>query len=68
MIAFLADIIKKVANVDVPVFRPTVLNFIDDLVELSDLMRNCWEEDPDSRPDFNEIKRRLHRVITTKGM
>ncbi|KAK2572043.1 Atrial natriuretic peptide receptor 1 [Acropora cervicornis] len=62
------DIIKRVVYVEVPVFRPLVPNFIPDLVELKDLMKICWEEDPDNRPDFSEIKKRIHKTVVTKGM
>lgn len=62
------DIIKRVTNAEEPVFRPYVSNFIQELDELRDLMKVCWEEDPDNRPDFVEIKRRIHRAIITKGM
>ena len=65
---FLLDIIKRVVYVEVPVFRPLVPNFIPDLVELKDLMKICWEEDPDNRPDFSEIKKRIHKTVVTKGM
>ena len=65
---FLLDIIKRVVYVEVPVFRPHVPNFIPDLVELKDLMKICWEEDPDNRPDFSEIKKRIHKTVVTKGM
>ena len=65
---FLLDIIKRVVYVEVPVFRPHVPNFIPDLVELKDLMKICWDENPDDRPDFSEIKKRIHKTIVTKGM
>jgi len=62
------EIIRKVKDAEVPIFRPTVSNIIEELDELRDLMKTCWEEDPDSRPDFPEIKRRINRILVTKGM
>ena len=62
------EIIRRVREFEVPIFRPTVLNIIEDLDELRDLMKTCWEEDPDSRPDFPEIKRRINRILVTRGM
>ncbi|KAL9957058.1 hypothetical protein ACROYT_G038645 [Oculina patagonica] len=62
------EIIKRVKEAQVPIFRPTVLNIIEELEELRDLMKHCWEEDPDSRPDFTEIRRRMNRILVTKGM
>ena len=62
------EIIRKVKDAEVPIFRPTVVNIIEELHELRDLMKTCWEEDPDSRPDFPEIKRRINKILVTKGM
>lgn len=62
------EIIRRVQEAQVPIFRPTVLNIIEELEELRDLMKHCWEEDPDSRPDFTEIKRIMNRILVTKGM
>jgi len=45
-----------------------VLNIIEELDDLRDLMKTCWEEDPDFRPDFPEIKRRINRILVTGGM
>ena len=62
------EIIRRVREVEVPIFRPTVFNIIEELDELRDLMKTCWEEDPDSRPDFPEIKRRMNRILVMSGM
>ncbi|KAJ7340159.1 guanylate cyclase [Desmophyllum pertusum] len=64
------EIIKRVREFEVPIFRPTLKNIdiIEELEELRVLMKNCWEEDPDSRPDFTEIKKRMVRILTNKGM
>lgn len=62
------EIIRRVREAEVPVFRPTVLNIIEELDDLRDLMKTCWEEDPDFRPDFPEIKRRINRILVTGGM
>ena len=62
------EIIRRVREVEVPIFRPTVFNIIEELDELRDLMKTCWEEDPNSRPDFPEIKRRMNRILVMRGM
>lgn len=45
-----------------------MFNFIEELDEFRDLMKNCWEEDFDSRLDFIEIKKRINRILVNKGM
>ncbi|PFX31873.1 atrial natriuretic peptide receptor 1-like [Stylophora pistillata] len=62
------EILGRITEPEVPIFRPTVHNFIEEMEELRDLMKNCWEEDPDSRPDFTEIKKRINRILVAKGI
>lgn len=51
-----------------PHFRPTVTNLIGGVEELRELMKHCWEESPDDRPEFHEIKKTMHKVLVNNGM
>ena len=31
-------------------------------------MKQCWEESPDLRPDFHEIKKIMNKILTNNGM
>lgn len=55
---FCAGIIERVKVKESPPFRPAIENHSPDSVdvELSDLMRTCWEEIPAFRPNFNTIR------------
>lgn len=35
--------------------------------ELFDLMTQCWDEDPDARPDFTTIRRKIEELIGNCG-
>lgn len=36
--------------------------------ELAELMRGCWEEDPDARPSFSEVVQGMHRVVAAAAI
>jgi serine/threonine protein kinase len=40
--------------------RPDIPDFV--LPEVGKLIRDCWATDPDDRPSFNQILRRLERM------
>jgi serine/threonine protein kinase len=40
--------------------RPDIPDFV--VPEVAKLMRDCWATDPDDRPSFNQILRRLERI------
>ncbi|EDO30985.1 predicted protein [Nematostella vectensis] len=61
-------IIEKVRKSEFPPYRPIVANLIDGAEELRDLMKQCWAEDPDLRPDFTEIKKTVRRIVDKSGM
>ena len=55
-------------NGEFPPFRPTVSELISGVEEMRELMKHCWEEHPDLRPDFHEIKKTMNKILTNNGM
>ena len=64
----LSDIVSRVQNGEFPPFRPTVSELITGVEEIRELMKQCWEESPDLRPDFHEIKKIMNKILTNNGM
>lgn len=64
----LAGIIRRVTECEVPPFRPTVTTLIPCVEELRELMKTCWEEKPEVRPDFHDIKKSMQRILNNSGM
>ncbi|XP_048576329.1 atrial natriuretic peptide receptor 1 isoform X2 [Nematostella vectensis] len=62
------EIVRRVQNVEFPPFRPTVPVLIAGVEELRELMKQCWDENPDMRPDFNEIKKIMNKILVNNGM
>ncbi|XP_068761985.1 atrial natriuretic peptide receptor 1-like [Montipora capricornis] len=62
------DIIRRVKEGEFPPFRPTVTTLVAGLEEIRELMKQCWVENPDDRPDFHEIKKIMHKVLINNGM
>lgn len=68
MVVLSLDIIKRVTECEIPPFRPTVVKLISGVEELRELMKFCWEEKPEARPDFHDIKKTMHRILSNNGM
>ena len=62
------EIVNKVQNGEFPPFRPTVSELISGVEEMRELMKQCWEEHPDLRPDFHEIKKTMNKILANNGM
>ena len=62
------EIVNRVQNGEFPPFRPTVAELITGVEEIRELMKQCWEENPDLRPDFHEIKKIMNKILTNNGM
>ncbi|XP_054706335.1 atrial natriuretic peptide receptor 1-like [Uloborus diversus] len=59
------DILDRIRMGTRPPFRPEIGS--DECpADMLDLIRQCWEENPEYRPTFPEIKQKLKRI--TKGM
>ncbi|XP_035221552.1 atrial natriuretic peptide receptor 1-like [Stegodyphus dumicola] len=59
------DILDQLRMGTTPPYRPEITE--DECqVDMLDLIKMCWEEDPEARPSFPEIKHKLRRI--TKGM
>ncbi len=59
------QIIRRVQNVENPIFRP---NIDDQKPKLQHLMWQCWQQDPNGRPTFNEICRTVYNIRKDKGI
>ena len=68
LFSHLKEIIERVKEGEVPPYRPIVTQFITEVGELHDLMKLCWAEDPDKRPDFHEIKKIVFKSLSIHGM
>lgn len=62
------EIVNKVQTGEFPPFRPTVSELISGVEEMRELMKQCWEEHPDLRPDFHEIKKTMNKILANNGM
>lgn len=63
-----SEIVSRVQIGEFPPFRPTVSELITGVEEIRELMKQCWEENPDLRPDFHEIKKIVNKILTNNGM
>ncbi|XP_031564714.1 atrial natriuretic peptide receptor 1-like [Actinia tenebrosa] len=55
------DVIARVCSRSFPPFRPSVPQDITN-IPMINLMKLCWDDDPQVRPSFNEINRRLKEM------
>ena len=62
------DIVKRVQDGEFPPFRPTVPMLVTGVEELRELMKQCWDENAEARPDFHEIKKTMSKIMTNNGM
>ena len=65
---FSLEIIERVANGEHPPFRPVVTTRVDKAESLFDLMKLCWVESPEARPDFGEIKYKVECAMIKSGL
>ena len=68
MLLLFSDIVKRVTECEIPPFRPTVVSLISGVEELRELMKSCWDEKPEARQDFHDIKKTMHRILSNSGM
>ena len=59
---------KRVRNTENPPFRPTVSELIEKAESLRDVMKNCWNEIPDERPTFPDIRKTIEALLKDNGM
>ena len=62
------DIISCVKSGNCPPFRPAVTEVITGVAQLSEVMKQCWVENPEDRHDFQELKKIMHKVLISNGM
>lgn len=55
----LPEVLTKVRAGEDPPFRPAV-TITPELVTIENVMKQCWDEDPDKRPSLNKISSVLH--------
>ncbi len=58
-------IVERVRTKESPPFRPTV---DDSEPDLTTLMMECWQQDPNVRPTFKDIRNRIYYIRRKKGM
>ena len=58
----------RVVDGEVPPYRPIVVHPIENAERLLCLMKDCWRENPDKRPSFQEIKYEVESAMTKCGL
>ena len=63
----LSDVVIKVKERVVPPFRPELSNEIEccDLRYI-EVMKACWDDEPDNRPNFSDVKAKLKAMNQRK--
>lgn len=59
------EIIQLVTNCPIypnEPFRPIIDEGRDSCCDVNSLMVKCWAEDPNDRPDFNQIKSMIRKI------
>ena len=51
-----------------PPFRPVVSELISKAEGLHDLMKKCWQEKPEERPSFAELRKDVEVMMKVNGM
>ena len=64
---FLA-IIEKVKQRCDPPFRPFVHELLDGAEGLRDLMKLCWNDIPEERPQFSELRKDVECMMKANGL
>lgn len=59
---------ERVADGETPPYRPLVFHHINNAERLLTLMKECWREDPNKRPSFNEIKYEVVAAMNRCGL
>ena len=62
------DIVNRVQKVENPPFRPYVPHSIENATQLKFLMKKCWNENADERPNFHEIKKDVENLMKQNGL
>ena len=65
---FLTEILQRIMTPELPPFRPTVSELIENAEELRDIMKKCWLEHPDARPTFHELCKGIDSLIRANGL
>ena len=65
---FFSAIIEKVKMNLSPPFRPVVSELISKAEGLHDLMKKCWQEKPEERPSFAELRKDVEVMMKVNGM
>ncbi|XP_031575273.1 speract receptor-like isoform X2 [Actinia tenebrosa] len=62
------EIIEEVTKGQVPYYRPKLSNVLDgvDLPGVREMAEKCWNENPDARPEFEEIRKHVRKHSTGK--
>ena len=63
-----ADIVDRIVDGETPPYRPVVVHPIENAERLLPLMRDCWRENPDKRPSFQEIKYEVESAMARCGL
>ena len=59
---FCADVVNRVRNGESIPFRPQLPESSELGKSMLDLIRNCWQENPEHRPTFQQIRSTLRKM------
>lgn len=61
-------IIERVKRRSTPAFRPVVPELVDGAEGLRDVMKRCWAENPEERPQFSELRKDVEVMMKNNGL
>eukprot|EP00794_Sanderia_malayensis_P009042 gene9042-10009_t len=62
------EIVNRVIAGELPPFRPTVSELIEEAEGLRDIMKKCWLEHPNIRPSFHELCKDIESMMKANGL
>ena len=62
------DIIERLCCVENPPYRPHVPQLIENAESLRELMKRCWDEQPEDRPTYHDIQKEIEALMKHNGL
>jgi len=68
VVSEMADVVNRVRNGESIPFRPEMPDTSALGEQMLDLIRNCWQENPEHRPTFQQIRTTLRKMTNGESV